>query len=147
MIPNNGRRGICPDCECETELTNDHVVPKWLLSDTARFGVNYREIIDKAGIKGKTWRDLCTACNLAKGGTLIYNDQIVRLYLKAFVEAISAKLYLYEFPRKIQVVCQCRDGVLAFEKVVAKKNVISSMEAHDTSHKHWLGTCWCGHKS
>lgn len=119
MIPTNGKTGICETCKSVAELTWDHIVPKWLLTDVSRFGLSNGKLIALAGTEGKMWRSVCTACNVAKGGQVHYGDPIVQSYMRAFIIELGNKILEVApalpvpvpatpaGPRKLKVACGC----------------------------------------
>lgn len=144
MIPTNGRIGICAVCECEQEMTIDHIVPKWLLIDVARFGLSFTDILEKANLQGKMWRDVCTACNVAKGGQILWKDPVVRDYMKEFVFQINERLNYQTGPRKLKVVCGCGRKEPCSTVLGIIEDVIKTHEKGKLDHTCWKHKkCWC----
>jgi len=141
MMPINGRTGICETRGSESELTFDHIVPKWLLQFSVRMGITHVEVVEKAKLKGKMWANVCQACNIAKGGTIFYNDPTVRLYVQELMNHIQNKLDHFKYPRSIKVICGCGRR----EPCSTVPGIMSEVvNIHNGGHKHWSGKCWCG---
>jgi hypothetical protein len=145
MIPTNGVIGVCEQCGGEVEMTNDHIIPKWLILSLNNFGINYRDILEKADLtRGQMYQALCGPCNLAKGGAVIYKNPRVRKFMRTFVLEIYENLKRYDGPRKLTVICGCgrKEPCSVTPAVITPGLKTSGPEAH----KHWLGRrCWCGY--
>jgi hypothetical protein len=147
MIPTSGRTGTCETCASEgVLLTYDHVIPKWLLLDTAKFGINWQSIIENNNLKGKFWKNLCPACNLAKGGNIMYKDPTVRTFMREFLLAIYEKIPRDDGLRKIKVGCGCGRNEPCAVVPAVMQTVVKDYEGRKQSvHVHWKGKCSCGH--
>jgi len=75
---------ICPKCGTEAMITEDHVIPQWLMKRLEMFDISIIVVGNK--------RKLCQSCNSKKAGNIDYKDPDVREFMRAFVDAINKKI-------------------------------------------------------
>lgn len=134
MISTLNTIAVCPVCKTETNMTRDHLVPSWFLNDVSKFGISWKELVERAGLQGKMWTLMCGPCNLAKGGYIDYSDHVVRLFMKEFIKEIEARFEYFEAPRKLKVVCGCgrKEPCAVVPGVIAKELI----KVHNGNHTH-----------
>lgn len=92
------KRGRCLRCLTEdVELTNDHIVPKWLVKTVVKFGISMKGFSHNNTRPPITLKEkMCKKCNLEKGGNIEYNNPVVLTFVRDFLEELNKKVTAYE---------------------------------------------------
>lgn len=112
----------CPECGVMSQMTCDHIIPIWLRPRLPLLGVNHKDICNDIGLSNASLeRQVCTHCNLAKGGTIVYGDKLVRKYMSAVLVAIYNRIKAAEAStRRLNVRCDCLSALGAAAVVLDK---------------------------
>jgi ribosomal protein S27E len=101
---------VCPRCEKEMPMTVDHVIPQWLIKYVPLLHLNHHTILNRAGLKKSQLKELvCVECNMEKLGYIDWQDKFSRRYLRAFIDMLDEKYYQSVSPRKLFVICKCKE--------------------------------------
>ena len=101
---------VCPRCGNELPMTVDHIIPQWLMKYTPLIGIHPNEVIGRAKLNKNDLKELvCLDCNHEKLGTIDWQDKFSRRYLRAFIDMMDEKYYKSVAPKKLFVVCKCKE--------------------------------------
>lgn len=83
-------RGKCLRCDKIGRMTEDHVVPQWLVKYLPYFGVSKKELppLDTEMV--------CEDCNHTKGGKVDFSYPLVRAVMKPIITKWVAQIRQYE---------------------------------------------------
>lgn len=89
-------KDICPVCGDLEMMTDDHIVPQWLVRRILHFGLDWSKKTDiehaPVNYLRKFKRRICQKCNNKKGGKIDWTDSIVRNFMHTFATKILEKL-------------------------------------------------------
>lgn len=89
-------------------MTVDHIVPLWFTRRVYQLGITNVEILENAGMRfSDLTSDICSKCNYAKGGIILYSYPVVRRYMQSLSELIQRRVDVHLGPKRIAVVCKC----------------------------------------
>lgn len=75
---------ICPSCDAEALLTDDHILPKWLTKNLNLWGITIVIIGNR--------QKICQPCNTKKAGKIDYKDPGVKEFIRAFIDELNKKI-------------------------------------------------------